>query len=78
MVAAAMSPWLKTGQLLVNLNGLGPRPVVPMVPQGLRRSAMAAGTRSAALHTMWMPRSCTSNDMNAASTPYDLVLARRA
>jgi hypothetical protein len=27
---------------------------------------------------MWMPRPCTWNDLNAASTPYDPVLARQA
>ena len=30
------------------------------------------------IHTAWMPRSCTSNDMKVASTPYELLQARRA
>jgi hypothetical protein len=48
-------------------------------PQSGQRnqSSIAPITRSnlivGILHTMWMPRSCSSNDMNAASTPYGLV-----
>jgi hypothetical protein len=40
-------------------------------------AAVARGVRCRPLpgawladHTAWMPRSCSSNDMNAASTPY--------
>jgi len=43
------------------------------VAHRLHISSRAAARRR--LHTMWMPRSCTWNDMSAASTPYDLVLA---
>jgi hypothetical protein len=45
-----------------------------VVPQGLHRAAVTVGTGPAWLHTMWMPRSCMWNDMNAASTPYGPVL----
>jgi hypothetical protein len=38
------------------------------------RTARTVRTGPASVHTMWMPRSCTWNDMNAASTPYDPVL----
>jgi LacI family transcriptional regulator len=51
------------------LAGTGCRPVLTSLRRGPGRRP---------LHTMWMPRPCTWNDMNAASTPYDPVLTGRA
>jgi hypothetical protein len=62
----------------LNLDGLAPCAAVSVVRQGLRLPLLWLLKPSwRALHTMWMPRPCTWDDMNAASTPYDPVLARR-
>src|SRR6266487_3179466 len=53
-----------------------PGPRLPVCPVLLRPpcTAVAPDKPPRPTHTAWMPRSCTWNyDMNAASTPYDLV-----
>jgi len=41
-----------------------------LVPVRSRPTPVTPATRPSAPITMWMPRSCTWHDMNAASTPY--------
>jgi hypothetical protein len=62
----------------LTVGGLALRAAVCVMPQGLYRTTVTGGTWPTGLHTMWMPRPCTWNDMNAASTPYVPVLARQA
>jgi hypothetical protein len=42
--ASFMQLWCDAGQLLLNLNGLAPCMAVSVVPQGLWRTAVTAGT----------------------------------
>ena len=49
--------------------------LVPVRPERLLCSVILAGWLARLGHTTWMPRSCCSDDMVAASMPYDLVRA---